>query len=58
MAAGVNPIALSVGIGRSRRRGIRALLASATPVSSKTGIAQVATVISRDEQIGDLVAKR
>ena len=34
-----------------------ALLASATPVSDKTAIAQVATVSSRDEQIGELVGE-
>src|ERR1700722_15415358 len=34
-----------------------ALLAAAPPVSGQTGIAQVATVSSRDEQIGDLVGE-
>src|SRR6201998_1343518 len=34
-----------------------ALLSSATPVSGKKGIAQVATVSSRDEQIGELVGE-
>ena len=34
-----------------------ALLASATPVSDKKAIAQVATVSSRDEQIGEMVAE-
>ncbi|HEX2214798.1 MAG TPA: chaperonin GroEL, partial [Mycobacterium sp.] len=34
-----------------------ALLASATPVSDKNGIAQVATVSSRDEQVGELVGE-
>jgi chaperonin GroEL len=34
-----------------------ALLASATPVSGKTGIAQIATVSSRDEEVGELVGE-
>lgn len=57
VAAGVNPIALGVGIGKAADAVSEALLASATPVSGKTGIAQVATVSSRDEQIGDLVGE-
>jgi chaperonin GroEL len=44
VAAGANPLS-------------EALLASATPVSGKKGIAQVATVSSRDEQIGKLVGE-
>ncbi|OSC42994.1 chaperonin GroEL [Mycobacterium decipiens] len=57
VAAGVNPIALGSGIGKAADAVSEALLASATPVSGKTGIAQVATVSSRDEQIGDLVGE-
>src|ERR1700754_5091096 len=57
VAAGANPIALGLGIGKAADAVSEALLASATPVSGKTGIAQVATVSSRDEQIGDLVGE-
>ena len=34
-----------------------ALLAAATPVTDKKGIAQVATVSSRDEEVGELVGE-
>ena len=57
VAAGANPIAL----GRRDRKAAdavsEALLAAATPVSGKKAIAQVATVSSRDEQIGELVGE-
>jgi chaperonin GroEL len=57
VAAGANPIALGSGISKAADAVSEALLASATPVSDKKGIAQVATVSSRDEQIGDLVGE-
>src|ERR1700742_1274512 len=57
VAAGANPIALGLGIGKAADALSEALLASATPVSGKKGIAQVATVSSRDEQIGELVGE-
>ena len=57
VAAGANPIALGQGIGKAAEAVSEALLASATPVSDKTAIAQVATVSSRDEQIGELVGE-
>ncbi|ORB85732.1 chaperonin GroL [Mycobacterium kansasii] len=57
VAAGVNPIALGAGIGKAADAVSEALLASATPVSGKEAIAQVATVSSRDEQIGELVGE-
>ncbi|MEO3760752.1 chaperonin GroEL [Mycobacterium sp. B14F4] len=57
VAAGANPIALGSGIAKAADAVSEALLASATPVSDKTGIAQVATVSSRDEQVGELVGE-
>src|SRR6187200_1363152 len=57
VAAGANPIALGVGISKAADAVSEALLASATPVSDKKGIAQVATVSSRDEQVGELVGE-
>ena len=57
VAAGANPIELGSGIGKAADAVSEALLASATPVTDKTGIAQVATVSSRDEQIGELVGE-
>jgi chaperonin GroEL len=57
VAAGANPIALGSGISKAADAVSEALLASATPVSGKSAIAQVATVSSRDEQIGELVGE-
>src|SRR5579884_1825145 len=57
VAAGANPIALGSGISKAADAVSEALLAGATPVSDKNAIAQVATVSSRDEQIGELVGE-
>lgn len=57
VAAGVNPIALGSGIDKAAVAVSEILLASATPVSGKAAIAQVAAVSSRDEQIGELVGE-
>src|SRR5246500_5224858 len=57
VAAGANPIALGEGISKAADAVSDALLASATPISDKKAIAQVATVSSRDEQVGERVAE-
>ncbi|MGN7780617.1 chaperonin GroEL [Mycolicibacterium sp. 22603] len=57
VAAGANPIALGAGISKAADAVSEALLAAAKPVSDKTAIAQVATVSSRDELVGDLVGE-
>jgi len=57
VAAGANPMELGAGISKAADAVSEALLASATPVSDKKGIAQVATVSSRDEQLGELVGE-
>lgn len=57
VAAGANPIALGLGISKAADAVSEALLAAATPVSDKKAIAQVATVSSRDEQVGELVGE-
>ncbi|ATQ28570.1 molecular chaperone GroEL [Rhodococcus ruber Chol-4] len=57
VAAGANPIALGSGIGRAAEKVSEALLAAATPVEGKEAIAQVATVSSRDEEIGNMVGE-
>jgi chaperonin GroEL len=57
VAAGANPIALGDGIGKAADAVSDALASSATPVTEKTAIAQVATVSSRDGQIGEMVAE-
>lgn len=57
VAAGANPIALGAGISKAADAVSEALLAAATPVSDLKAIAQVATVSSRDEVVGDLVGQ-
>jgi chaperonin GroEL len=57
VAAGANPIALGVGIGKAADAVSQALLDAATPVAGKSGIAQVATVSCRDEEIGEMVGE-
>jgi chaperonin GroEL len=57
VAAGSNPIALGSGISKAADAVSEALLAAATPVTDQKSIAQVATVSSRDEQVGELVGE-
>ncbi|WP_227984219.1 chaperonin GroEL [Nocardia spumae] len=57
LAAGANPIGLGVGMSKAADVVSEALLAAATPVSGEKAIAQVATVSSRDEEIGEMVGK-
>ncbi|MEE4022380.1 chaperonin GroEL [Gordonia sp. PKS22-38] len=57
VAAGVNPIALGAGIGKAADAIDAELLRAATPVDGEKAIAQVATVSSRDEEVGEMVAK-
>lgn len=57
IAAGANPIAIGAGLAQAADAVSEALLAAATPVSGEQAIAQVATVSSRDEEIGEMVGK-
>ncbi|MBF6327428.1 chaperonin GroEL [Nocardia transvalensis] len=57
IAAGANPIALGTGMSKAAEAVSQALLAAAKPVSGEQAIAQVATVSSRDEAIGEMVGK-
>lgn len=57
IAAGANPIAIGAGLAKAADAVSEALLAAATPVSGEQAIAQVATVSSRDEVIGEMVGK-
>ncbi|MCZ4535371.1 chaperonin GroEL [Gordonia terrae] len=57
VAAGSNPIALGQGISMAADALSEALLAAATPVAGEQAIAQIATVSSRDEEIGEMVGK-
>ncbi|PPJ23304.1 chaperonin GroEL [Nocardia nova] len=57
LAAGANPIGLGAGMSKAADAVSEALLAAAKPVSGEKAIAQVATVSSRDEEIGEMVGK-
>ena len=57
VAAGANPIALGSGIAKAAEAVSHALLEAANPVSGKTAIAQIATVSSRDEGVGEMVGE-
>lgn len=46
-----------MGISKGAEKVSEALLAAATPVEGKTAIAQVATVSSRDAEIGEMVGE-
>ena len=56
VTAGANPAALKRGIDAAAAAVADALRAKATQVSSRTDIAQVATVSAQDATIGDLIA--
>ncbi|MFZ2241031.1 MAG: chaperonin GroEL [Gordonia amarae] len=57
VTAGANPIALGAGIGKAADAISAELQRVATPVDGETAIAQVATVSSRDEEVGAMVGK-
>ncbi|MFW0784387.1 chaperonin GroEL [Gordonia sp. CPCC 206044] len=57
VAAGANPIALGAGIGKAADAVSAELLRVATPVDGEKAIAQVATVSSRDDEVGVMVGK-
>jgi chaperonin GroEL len=56
VAAGANPVELNRGIAAAAEKTVELLKARATEVSSSTEIANVATVSSRDEVVGEMVA--
>ncbi|WP_151549528.1 MULTISPECIES: chaperonin GroEL [Corynebacterium] len=56
VAAGSNPIGLNRGIAAAADKTVELLKARATDVSSASDIANVATVSSRDPEIGEMVA--
>ncbi|MEE2033875.1 chaperonin GroEL [Rhodococcus chondri] len=57
VAAGANPISLGIGISKGADKVCEALIAAAIPVEGKNAIAQVATVSSRDAEIGEMVGE-
>ncbi|GGG75299.1 chaperonin GroEL [Corynebacterium pelargi] len=56
VAAGANPIELNRGIQAGAEKVVEELLARAQEVASAADIANVATVSSRDPEVGDMVA--
>ena len=56
VAAGANPIELNKGISAAAEKVVEELRERATPVSASAEIANVATVSSRDPEIGEMVA--
>ncbi|MXP23039.1 chaperonin GroEL [Gordonia sp. HNM0687] len=57
VAAGANPIALGAGIGKAADAISAELVRLSTPVDGEKAISQVATVSSRDGEVGEMVAK-
>jgi chaperonin GroEL len=57
VTAGANPGDIKRGIDKAAQTIADALRAKATPVASRTEIAQVATVSAQDATIGDLIAE-
>ncbi|WP_291313165.1 chaperonin GroEL [Corynebacterium sp. UBA2622] len=56
VAAGANPIELNKGITAAAEKVVEELKNRATPVSASAEIANVATVSSRDPEVGEMVA--
>ena len=56
VAAGANPIELNRGIAAAAEKAVEELKTRATAVNSSSEIAQVATVSSRDPEVGEMVA--
>lgn len=56
VAAGANPLGLGRGIQLAVEKTVELLRERATEVSDSKSIAQVATVSSRDERVGEMVA--
>ena len=57
VAAGANPTALGRGIAAAAEKVAEVLRERAIPVDDKDHIAQVATIASREQEIGDLISE-
>ena len=57
VVAGSNPMAMGKGIEKAAAAAVEYLRSAATPVSGSEAVAQVATVSSRDPEIGRMVAE-
>lgn len=56
VTAGTDPLGIKKGIDRAVKATIKALNKIKKPVKTKKEIAQVATIASEDEEVGDLIA--
>lgn len=56
VAAGANPLALKRGIEKAVEKAVEELKKLAKPVEDKQAIAQVASISSKDEKIGNVIA--
>lgn len=56
VTAGANPVGIRRGIELAAQTAVKGLAALAIPVSGKEAIAQVATVSSRSEQVGQYIS--
>ena len=57
VTAGANPMLIQHGIAAGRDAIVQAIKDMATPVSGKSGIAQVASISAADKLIGELIAE-
>ncbi|WP_040282993.1 chaperonin GroEL [Tessaracoccus massiliensis] len=57
VASGVNPVGLKRGIDKAVEAVVERLRENARPVDTTADMASVATISSRDEQIGELIAE-
>ena len=57
VAAGANPTALGKGIAAAAEKVAEVLQKRAIPVDDKDHVAQVATIASREQEIGDLISE-
>ncbi|MCL2652812.1 MAG: chaperonin GroEL [Propionibacteriaceae bacterium] len=56
VASGANPVGLKRGIDKAVEAVVTELAKAAKPVKTKADMANVATISSRDEEIGDIIA--
>ncbi len=57
VAAGANPMALGIGISKAADKVAEVLKEKSVPVNDKEHIAQVGTIASREEEIGQLISE-
>jgi len=57
VAAGANPMAMGIGISKAADKVAEVLKAKSIPVDDKEHIAQIGTIASREQEIGDLISE-